>query len=44
MRLAKWVFLLAGFSGVIMIAPLYYEDKFFDDYRIRPRNTPCRGW
>lgn len=32
MRFAKWVFLLAGFSGVIMIAPLYYEDKFFDDY------------
>lgn len=32
MRFAKWVFLLAGFSGVIMIAPLYYEEKFFDDY------------
>jgi hypothetical protein len=29
MRFAKWVFLLRGFSGVIMIAPLYFEDRFF---------------
>jgi hypothetical protein len=32
MRFAKWVFLLSGFSGVIMIAPLYFEDRFFADY------------
>lgn len=32
MRLAKWVFLLAGASGVLMILPLYLEDRFFQDY------------
>ena len=32
MRFAKWVFLLSGFSGVIMITPLYFEDRFFADY------------
>jgi hypothetical protein len=32
MRLAKWVFLLAGASGVLMILPLYLEDWFFRDY------------
>ena len=31
MRFAKWVFLLAGFSGVLMVAPLYFEDRFFED-------------
>src|SRR3954451_7394303 len=32
MRFAKWVFLLAGVSGVLMILPLYLEDRFFQDY------------
>jgi hypothetical protein len=32
MRFAKWVFLLAGLSGVLMILPLYMEDHFFQDY------------
>src|SRR3954453_18527039 len=31
MRFAKWVFLLAGASGVLMIVPLYLEDRFFQD-------------
>jgi hypothetical protein len=32
MRFAKRAFLLSGFSGVIMIATLYFEDRFFADY------------
>ncbi len=32
MRFAKWVFLLAGVSGILMVAPLYLEDRFFQDY------------
>jgi hypothetical protein len=32
MRFARWVFLLAGVSGVLMVAPLYWEDRFFQDY------------
>jgi hypothetical protein len=32
MRLAKWVFLLAGVSGVLMVAPLYLEGRFFQSY------------
>jgi hypothetical protein len=32
MRFARWVFLLSGFSGVLMIAPLYLEDRFFEEY------------
>jgi hypothetical protein len=32
MRFAKWVFLLAGASGVLMILPLYLEERFFQDY------------
>src|SRR5262245_64565545 len=32
MRFAKWVFVLAGASGVLMILPLYLEDRFFQDY------------
>src|SRR5947209_18343349 len=32
MRFARWVFLLAGASGVLMVAPLYLEDRFFRDY------------
>jgi hypothetical protein len=31
MRFAKWVFLLAGGSGVLMVLPLYLEDRFFRD-------------
>jgi hypothetical protein len=29
MRFAKWVFLLAGVSGLLLVAPLYWEDRFF---------------
>src|SRR5436190_23649968 len=32
MRFARWVFLLAGASGVLMVAPLYFEGWFFQDY------------
>src|SRR3954469_18871916 len=32
MRFAKWVFLLAGVSGILIILPLYLEDRFFQDY------------
>jgi hypothetical protein len=32
MRFAKWVFLLAGASGVLMVLPLYLEDRFFQDF------------
>src|SRR5215207_5804525 len=31
MRFARWVFLLAGASGVPIIAPLYFEERFFRD-------------
>lgn len=31
MRFARWVFLAAGCSGVLMIAPLYLEGRFFED-------------
>ena len=31
MRLARWVFLLAGASGILMVAPLYCEERFFRD-------------
>jgi hypothetical protein len=29
MRFARWTFLLAGASGVLMVLPLYLEDRFF---------------
>ena len=29
MRFARWVFLLAGASGVLLVAPMYLEDRFF---------------
>jgi hypothetical protein len=32
MRFARWVFLLAGLSGILMIAPLYWEHRFFEEY------------
>jgi hypothetical protein len=33
MRFAKWVFLLAGVSGVLMVAPLYLlEGRMGEDY------------
>jgi hypothetical protein len=32
MRFAKWEILLAGASGVLMILPLYLEDRFFQDF------------
>ncbi len=31
MRFAKWVFLLAGVWGILTVAPLYFEDRFFRD-------------
>jgi hypothetical protein len=39
MRLAKWVFLLAGVSGILMVAPMYLEDRFFQEYP-PPTNRP----
>jgi hypothetical protein len=30
-RFARWVFLLAGAAGVLMVAPLYLEGRFFRD-------------
>jgi hypothetical protein len=32
MRFARWVFVLAGLSGVALVAPLYFEERFFRDY------------
>ena len=32
MRFARWVFLLAGASGVLMVAPMYLADRFFQEY------------
>src|SRR5262249_46316554 len=32
MRFARWVFLLAGASGILMVAPLYFEERFFADF------------
>jgi hypothetical protein len=32
MRFAKWVFLLAGGSGVLVTLPLYLEDRFFQEF------------
>ena len=32
MRFARWVFVLSGLSGILLIAPLYWEDRFFQDY------------
>src|SRR5258708_427144 len=31
MRFARWLFLLAGASGVLVVAPLYLEARFFRD-------------
>src|SRR5262245_48542856 len=31
MRFARWVFFLAGASGLLMILPLYLEARFFAD-------------
>jgi hypothetical protein len=39
MRFARWVFHLAGVSGVLMILPLYLEDRFFRDFP-PPINRP----
>ena len=32
MRFARWVFLLAGVSGVLIVAPMYLEGRFFEQY------------
>lgn len=32
MRFARWVFRLAGNCGVLMMLPLYAEDRFFQEY------------
>src|SRR5262245_12583664 len=32
MRFATWVFLLAGASGVLIVAPLYLEGRFFEPH------------
>ena len=39
MRFAKWVFLLAGVSGILTVAPMYLEERFFADYP-PPTNRP----
>jgi hypothetical protein len=40
MRFAKWVFLLAGITGVLMVIPLYFlEEQFGRDYS-PPINHP----
>ncbi len=39
MRFARWVFLVAGVSGVLMVAPMYWEDRFFAEYP-PPTNRP----
>lgn len=31
MRFARIVFLAAGISGILMIAPMYLEDRFFEN-------------
>ena len=37
MRFAKWVYMLAGISGVLMIAPgFFFEEKFGQDYPPAP--------
>lgn len=30
MRFARWVFLLAGISGILMVLPLYYQESEFN--------------
>jgi hypothetical protein len=32
MRFARWVFCLAGASGIVIVAPMYYETWFFQQY------------
>jgi hypothetical protein len=32
MRFARRTFLLAGISGVLMVAPLYFEERFVADF------------
>src|SRR3954470_6950576 len=39
MRFAKWVFLVAGVSGILTVAPMYFEDRFFAEYP-PPTNRP----
>lgn len=31
MRFARWVFLLSGVYGILVVAPLYYEAQYFRD-------------
>ena len=40
MRLAKWVFLLAGVSGVLMVAPLYFLEGWMGEDYPPPINHP----
>lgn len=39
MRFAMWVFLVAGVSGILMVAPMYLEDRFVQEYP-PPTNRP----
>src|SRR5262249_1395600 len=32
MHFARWVFVLAGASGILMVAPMYWEERFFQEY------------
>ena len=40
MRFAKWVFLVAGVSGVIAIAPTYFLEEHFNRDHPPPVNHP----
>jgi hypothetical protein len=40
MRFAKWVFLLAGASGVLLIVPLYFLEKRLGEDYPPPINHP----
>lgn len=32
MRFARWVFGVAGVTGIVLVAPMYWEDRFFQDH------------
>ena len=40
MHFAKWVFLLAGISGIILVAPLYFLEERFGQDDPPPINHP----
>jgi hypothetical protein len=40
MRFARWVFLLAGISGVIVVAPPYFLERWAGEFDPPPVNHP----